>query len=189
MREDSDFDRLIDVALGTYAEADRDLERRVLVRIADERASGPRIPKLTRAAILTATACLLAVMTLRPKPPRPPEARASSRIPLQQAPQKAMRVETLTVRPENRLPHHALPESTVHLFAASRLPKREVFPTPQPLSPTERALANFAAHAPEAERKSFIDAQAQSDEPIHIAEIQIEAINIPPLESPDSNTN
>lgn len=54
-----------------------------------------------------------------------------------------------------------------------RLPKKELFPTPQPLSPEMQALVQFVARAPEAQRKQLIDAQAKLDAPITIAPLQI----------------
>jgi hypothetical protein len=64
------------------------------------------------------------------------------------------------------------------------LPKLDVFPTPQPLTPEEQALVAFAVRAPESERKSFIEAQRQAEAPLRIA-----AIEIPPIDSPDKDTN
>jgi hypothetical protein len=45
-----DFDRLIDVALGTYGNADSGLEQRVLVRISVSRTHPPRLGRMVRAA-------------------------------------------------------------------------------------------------------------------------------------------
>jgi hypothetical protein len=64
------------------------------------------------------------------------------------------------------------------------LPKREVFPTPQPLSPEEQAFVEFAARAPETERQLFIEAQKRDDAPLSIA-----AIEIQPLDPPDHGGN
>jgi hypothetical protein len=60
------------------------------------------------------------------------------------------------------------------------LPKLDVFPAPQPLTPQEQALVVFVAQAPETGRKAFAEAQQKIGTPISIA-----AIHIPPLESPD----
>jgi hypothetical protein len=64
------------------------------------------------------------------------------------------------------------------------LPKREVFPTPQPLSPEERAFANFVARSTETERQSFIEAQKRDDAPLSIAAIEIQPLDPP---SPGGN--
>jgi hypothetical protein len=57
------------------------------------------------------------------------------------------------------------------------LPKLDVFPTPQPLTPQESALAVVAKQAPIPLRKALIEAQMQEDAPVRIA-----AIHIPPIE-------
>jgi hypothetical protein len=64
------------------------------------------------------------------------------------------------------------------------LPKLNVFPTPQPLTPSEKALVTYIAHAPEAERNALVDAQKQMDAPLSIA-----AIDIQPLEPPEEGGN
>jgi hypothetical protein len=64
------------------------------------------------------------------------------------------------------------------------LPKLDVFPSPQPLSPEEKALVSFAARAPEPVRQALIDAQTQADAPLNIA-----AIEIQPLDPPDQGGN
>lgn len=60
-----------------------------------------------------------------------------------------------------------------HEARLPRLPKKELFPTPQPLSPELQALAQFVARAPEAQRRQLVDAQAKLDAPITIAPLQI----------------
>jgi hypothetical protein len=64
------------------------------------------------------------------------------------------------------------------------LPKLDIFPTPQPLSPQEQALADFAARAPKSERESLMAAQQKTAAPLHIAAIEIKPLNLP---SPDVN--
>ncbi|MFP5237192.1 MAG: hypothetical protein ACLGSD_14935 [Acidobacteriota bacterium] len=59
-----------------------------------------------------------------------------------------------------------------------RLPKKAVFPTPQPLSPEMQALAQFVARAPEAQRRQLIEAQAKLDAPITIAPLKIAPLEI-----------
>jgi hypothetical protein len=56
-------------------------------------------------------------------------------------------------------------------------PKLDVFPTPQPLTPQERALSSMATQAPVPLRKALAEAQTQEDTPVRIA-----AIHIPPIE-------
>lgn len=57
------------------------------------------------------------------------------------------------------------------------LPKQEVFPTPQPLSPQERALLSFVNQAPLALKEQMLAAQKQVDGPIEIADIQIKPLD------------
>ena len=56
-------------------------------------------------------------------------------------------------------------------------PKLDVFPTPQALTPQERALAVVAMQSPVPVRKALAAAQEQDDIPVHIA-----AIHIPPID-------
>jgi hypothetical protein len=60
------------------------------------------------------------------------------------------------------------------------LPKLDVFPTPQALTPEERALALVATRTPAPVRNALLAAQTQDDAPVRIA-----AIHIPPIEPPD----
>jgi hypothetical protein len=64
------------------------------------------------------------------------------------------------------------------------LPKLNVFPAPQPLSPEEQILARFVTEAPPAERAAFLDAQRQADSSLDIA-----TIHIPPLDPPVKGSN
>lgn len=185
-----DFDRLINAALGTYANADSGLEQRVLAHIAAERASTPRLRWMVWAAALSAAACLLLLMILiDARPRRSPVANEFNASPLQRAPKVEAPFEPRTVQRRSGLPHHAQPEVAAGKFVANRVPKRSVFPTPQPLSPAEQVLVDFAAQAPKAEREAFVGAQTQTAEPIAIAAIRITPIEIPPLEAPHPGTN
>jgi len=64
------------------------------------------------------------------------------------------------------------------------LPKLDVFPTPQPLTPEEQAVAISAFQIPAAEFQAVVVGQQQEDAPVSIA-----AINIQPLEPPDNGGN
>ena len=190
-----DFDRLIGAALSTYGDADAGLERRVLAHIAAAHSPAPRRGKIIWAAVLTAAAALLLLIVLvRVRPAHSPGTRAFNPHPTEQAPKAEARVEPRAGQRSNGTPHHGRRESTAGKPVAIDLPKEEMFPMPQPLSPAEHELAEFAAQAPKAERKSFIQAQEHLDEPIQtdsirIAAIRIDAIRIPPLESPQSGSN
>ncbi|HEY3628411.1 MAG TPA: hypothetical protein VGL00_19140 [Terracidiphilus sp.] len=64
------------------------------------------------------------------------------------------------------------------------LPKLDVFPTPQPLTPQEQALVVVAAQTPEPELRALIEAEKQNGQPFPIA-----AAHIPPLEPPDEGAH
>jgi hypothetical protein len=185
-----DFDRRINAALDTYANANSGLEQRVLARIVDGRASTPRLRWIVWAATLTATACLLLLMILmHARPARSPVANAFNRSPLQQMPNAEARFEPGTEQRRSGPPHHTKAQRAAGKFVNSRLPKRDFFPTPQKLSRGEQVLVDFAAQAPKAERNAFVDDQEQTFEPIAIAAIRIIPIQIPPLEQPHTGAN
>lgn len=181
MREDTDLDRLIDAALSTYADADSNLEQRVLARISLKPAP-PRRRWLAGAVALPAVACLLLFILLFGSKPH-------------HAPSGEISRTAGSGQPHAAMPRVAPPKSfsgrpaRQPKPASAQLPKRDIFPTPQPLSAAERALVEFATYAPEAERKSFVEAQKQLDEPIKMANIQIDTIRIPPLEPPQPGAN
>lgn len=192
MREDENFDRLIDAALGAYGEADPGLERRVLARIAAKRATSPRFGRMAWAVTLAAAAGLLLTMVLmRPRPAHAPAASARIAPALQQAPKEMARVEQHGGQRTGEARRLAHPRRATGRSIAVALPKQEVFPTPRPLSPEEQALVDFAARATVAERRSFVEAQAQPqpDKPISIAVIHIAPIEIRPLDSPQPGAN
>ncbi len=190
MREDSDLDRLIDVVLGTYAEADSGLERRVLARVGAGRTLKPRFGRMVWAAGLAAAVCLLLIFVLvHPRLVHAPDMNARNTPTLQRRPETAVRATPPIMQRRSGSTRKLRPEHGAVTSLDAGLPKQEMFPMPRPLSPEERALAEFAARAPEAERESLIEAQIQSDEPIAIAAIRIEPIQIPPLESPEAGAN
>jgi hypothetical protein len=76
-----------------------------------------------------------------------------------------------------------LPPAHAAANSASLL-KRDVFPTPQPLTRQEQALAVFAIRTPALELQALIEARKQDDAPVSIT-----AIDIQPLEPPDQGGN
>lgn len=190
MHEENDFDRVIHEALGAYGEADSGLERRVLARIAAEHSSVPWRGRSLWVALLTASACLLIVILLmHGRPASVPQANRIGPPTPHEAAKVTARVESPATQRVGRLRRVARPARTAGDPATEALPKQEVFPTPRPLSPAERVLVEFAARAPESERKSFIAAQDHLDEPIAIAAIRIAPIRISPLEPPQPGAN
>ncbi len=178
MREENDVERLIDASLSTYAAADPDLEQRVLARISAQSAPSRRRWLPWAVAFATAACVLLFILFFVSKNSNAPSVQTAA-----------------SPKPPATTPHIGPPASLPPVparrakTASLRLPKRDTFPTPQPLSPEERALAAFGAKAPESERQSFLLAQKHWDEPIHMANIHIDAISIPPLEPPQAGAN
>jgi hypothetical protein len=55
---------------------------------------------------------------------------------------------------------------------AESMPKKEVFPTPRPLSEQEQALVSFARRAPAAVKKAVIEDQQHWDDPVIVADLR-----------------
>ncbi len=191
MPDHDELDLLLRSALNTYADPgpESDLTRRILARISAEAAPAPPRRWLSWAIALPIAACLLALIVLSgPRPAHRPSGHAG------QTPTSRQSLIATAHPGLSSTPHHIpsrnsrnlKPQSHRAVFAAKAapLPKLDVFPTPRPLTPEEQALAVFAAHAPESERQSLIEAQANADAPLSIAAIQIQ-----PLEPPDQGAN
>ena len=190
MPEDRDLDRSIDEALGTYADSftDANLTGRVLVRLASERATRPRLRWLPWAVIaFPAAVCLLLFVYFGPGitkahvAPQVENARlhnpAGNSARLQ--PRAASTAE-ITRQFRRAAPRpHRLATAT----AAQPLPKLDVFPTPTPLTPQERALAVYVARAPQAERQAL----AQSEQELN--PLTVASMRVMPLETPDETAN
>ncbi len=199
MREKDDLDVLLDSALSTYADPGQDsrldsgldsgLAQRILARIAAVRESAERTPATRRrwlpwAIALPAAACVLLFIVLGPKIVQQPSSRttAVAHSPEQSA---ALSAPTTAARPEpvhrTRRPTSKAQSVPLHRAAPpTPLPKLDIFPTPQPLTPEERALVIVATQIPESQRQALVEAQRQGDEPLSVA-----AIHIPPLELPE----
>jgi hypothetical protein len=191
MHDHDDLDLLLRSALSTYGDPDSGLTRRVLARVSAEVAPAPSRRWLFWSLALPAAACLLLFVVLSsPKPTHQPSGLVRQTFPFQDLP----RITTHTEPSRAPQPAVALRSKATllkprpHRIAAGAkpapLPKLDVFPTPRPLTPEERALVIFAAQTPEAERKDLIEAQKQFDAPLSIA-----AIQIPPLEPPQEGKN
>ena len=186
MPERDELDTLIDSALSAYAEPRPGLERRMLARISGEVGRSSRRRRFLLALAAPVVACLLLFSYLFVKAPHSqpghmaytpaqPSAAHVARTPVHEPAPKL-----LSTTSGRRANHHKerVPQNTIPR------PKLDIFPTPHPLNPGEQALTSFAAQAPEADRKAFIEAQQQADAPLHIA-----AIHIKPLELPDEGKN
>jgi hypothetical protein len=186
-----DTDHMLDSALSTYAAPKPGLEDRILRSLATARTTpSGRHPLFTRRwlpwAIAVPIAAALALFFLPThRTPAPPGNYAQT-TPQSHLPSTPSRPpESSTARPTARAVHHppghGSPASEVAIRRA--LPKQNIFPSPQPLSSEEQALAAIAAHGPEQVRQSLIDAQV-TDAPITISAIQIQ-----PLTMPDAGQN
>lgn len=198
-KPDPEFELLLRSALATYAEpaSDSDLVHGILVRVAAEGVPAPARRWLPWAIAIPVAAGLLALVFLfgtrhmhipaqdgnqahisqrpfdttartgSPATPNSPATRDLSRTP---------RANAGVMRPR--------PRPALITAKSEPMPKLDVFPTPQPLTPAERALVAFAVRAPESERQSFIGAQEHFQEPVKIS-----AIEIQPIDSPDKGGN
>jgi hypothetical protein len=191
MHEDSHLDPLIERALSTYADADAGLERRVMARIAGERKPARGFGRIVWVGRLLAAACLLLVFAVvHHRPARAPLVNVHDAPKLLQAPlMTEAPILPRVSQQRQRFLHREQTENAGEKSAAARLPKQEMFPMQRPLSPEEQVLADFAAQAPETERKSLIETKEQMEKPIQLARIRIDGLNIPPLESPQAGTN
>lgn len=183
MRENDDLDLLLDSALKTYAESEASpsLEQRILARIAAEPSVAPRPRWHPWAIAVPLAACLLLVVLFMSQ-----KHRALNQIAVTPSATSSS-LAVLPAAPHPELAHHTKARS--HLkpvrpiqIANNRnvsLPKLDVFPTPQPLTPQEQALTAFAARAPAPKLQALLAAQNQSDAPLSIPHIPALAFGPP----------
>jgi hypothetical protein len=190
MREKDDLDFLIDSALSTYADPGpgSKLVDRVLVTLAAVRTETPRVRARWRSRLLPWAVAIpvsagLLFLWLSPRRDKPLPAserqEARSTAPGAIAPRLNSSSEVRPHVPRRHVIRSAQPASPVQAIQAAVLPKLDVFPTPQPLTPEERALALIATQIPLPAREALVEAQSLDAQPVRIAEIQI-----PPLEPP-----
>jgi hypothetical protein len=186
MPEHDELDLQIQQALTSYADPGREsgLEERILAKIAAESVHAPLRRWLPWAIALPIAAGLMVLLLLSAHRKAAPTQADHLRAPLAQQTEVAdVDRRALTApRPTQREkaggelgPSRA--RESITATTATPLPKLDVFPMPQPLSPEEQALAVFAARASEAERQSLIKSREQSDAPIRIAAIEIQPLN------------
>jgi hypothetical protein len=184
---DSVLDELIHASIATYGEPapDSELAQRILIRIAAEARPVASRRWLPWAVAVPIAACLIAFFTLfESRPVRTPASVTDqAHMPAQlhndlapDAPHQSQRENRKRSSGNDMRPHR-----TAVAAKAQSLPKLDVFPTPQPLTPAERALVEFTSRAPSSERKSLIAAQQQPDAPLTIAAIKIQPIELPEL--------
>jgi len=159
-----ELDQLIDSALAGYVDAEplAGLEQRVIdrVRLATRTRS---LVRWASAAVALATV-LLAVVATRPKPVQPLVGQAIR--PAVLLPGAVPQSQRQAERPAPRKQKSRNPATQ------TRLPKRDQFPTPAPLTAEERALIQLARFHPD-------EAQSPSElRPIEIAPIEIAPLQI-----------
>jgi hypothetical protein len=179
MHSDDRIDQMIESGLRSYADPPAIPETRlavaqVMARVTDEQP--PRLRRWQWAAPVAA--CLVVVFALglvwmlhAPRapqialvPPSPPVASVPSSSGSTSAP--------VQVHPRrvNRTVARAAKEQP--------LPKLDVFPTPEPLSPEEQALVAFAARTPRSVQQQVIAAEQHVADPINIAELTIRPLGV-----------
>ncbi|MGO9094276.1 MAG: hypothetical protein ACLQGV_03560 [Bryobacteraceae bacterium] len=169
-----ELDDLIDGAVRGYADASplEGLEERVLYRIHAAPAAR-RVPWTRRLGVAAPAlaALLLAVVVLRswwkPLPPtvNPVPGHATLNLPVFNSQSPAPR----------------------RIHPSRALPKRPSFPSPVPMTDEERALAGWARRAPQEVSQAFADLRKQSEEPVAIQPLAIQALLIEPLPSDGAN--
>ena len=177
MPENDPIDILIEAALSTYATPGPGLEQRVLASVSGARISTanyapeptPGRRWLPWAIALPVAASLLLSIVLVTPTPKPPPTVSVNRVPLPAA-------SIVRTAPPTK-PHHSASGNSRIAPAATPLPKLDVFPTPQPLTPQEQALAVFAAKTPLPKLHALADAQMQADAPLNIAAIDIQPLD------------
>jgi hypothetical protein len=195
MHDDRDeLDRILDSALTTYADpgADSGLDSRILGRIALQAAPTPRRRWLPWAiALPVAGSLLFFAMLFRPGAnhtpssstqqaqvtPQPPAA------PAQAAHQQAPRAASIG-RAAAPL-HKSHPRRIAVAARLTRLPKLDVFPTPQPITPQVQNLAQSVARMSQSQRHALTQSQPQ-EVPFTVASmhsLSIASIPAPPVES------
>jgi len=183
----SELDALIRSSIATYGQPapNSELAKRILIRIAAEPEQAATRRWLPWAIALPVAACLITIfMLFETRPVHAPAGLTNrAQIPAQlhdniapgEPHQTQHENKKTLVQPELR-PRLAMADSKTQ-----PLPKLDVFPTPQPLTPEERALVQFVAHAPAAERKALLEEKEQPDAPLTIAAIKIQPIEMPEL--------
>jgi hypothetical protein len=178
----NDLDSVLDSALATYALPRPGYEERLLQSLA-ARGRAPAVRRhrwLPWAIAMPAAACLLMALGLWLQP-HPQRVETTQRAGTAPPVAHAVQPESAAVSPaspERRLrrTRSGLRSTQVSLAA---LPKREVFPAPQPLTPAEQAFVRYVATAPEKERRALLEAQKQQDAPLEISAIKISPVTIP----------
>lgn len=183
MPENDSLDLLIDSALSTYAGPDSGFERRILARIAALPAVSSRPRRLLWSVAIPVAVCLSILIALVVFKPVHQSATHAMQHPRARQPLVAVAHPTPALRAkpsENRaLRLHSVAKEV-------SLPELEVFPTPEPLTSQEQALAVYAARTPAPALRALATAQ-QHDDAAELAEIAAMQVHAP--QPPEGNAN
>lgn len=205
--QSDDLDKLLQEGLESYCDAEplAGLEERVLRHVRDRRT----VLRWTWFGWAAATACTCLVLMVVFELARDGYRQAGSlrstiaTAPLSSEPRvdRGTAAEKATPHLSNEVAANVPERQVVHAHSAramvslarkakpEELPKLEVFPTPHPLSPEERALVEFVNQHPK-EAAQLVDAERRSSEPIQIAAIHIEPLNTDgPQQEEEKNAN
>jgi len=191
MQDREDLDLQLDAALATYADPEQNshLAAQILTAIAPVR---PVIPPRRQWAIGVPAFAALLLAAFFPLRHFPTHHHAESTA-TASAPKIASEIASRTTPTQpnqvavSRPPQKAAKARRARIqppVEEAFLPKQEVFPTPTPLTPQERALAALVNRNPGDIRQSVAETEQQSIEPLRIA-----AIHIPPLNPPEKGEN
>ncbi len=197
MRERDQLDLLIDSAAASYGEPPAELEDRVLQALTVARATNslmPETPRIQRRWMpwliaLPVAACLLLVLFIQLRGSNhhtQAEVPSSAKMPTGSSKAQVMAHTgpPSTIVDTGRTRRRAVASATVPETERAALPKLDVFPTPRPLTPEERALSVYSGRAPKPELEALARAQTQDEKPFPIA-----ASHIPPLPPSDEDKN
>ncbi|HUY94347.1 MAG TPA: hypothetical protein VMU71_03580 [Terracidiphilus sp.] len=188
MTDRDELDRRLDSALSAYAVPGPDFEERLLssIALADRARPARRRPWLSWAIAISAAACLLIALSffLHPRQRQTGNAQQARSAPVPREKQQEQAAAAPASTEGRRQGTRSVARNTPRAASVelAKLPKRDVFPTPQPLSPAEQAFVRYVAAAPEKDRRALIEAQAQQDAPLEISAIKIAPLTI---SSPD----
>ena len=188
LHSDAEFDHQLQSALNTYADPgqDWDITQRVLAHAAAEHVHKKARGWLPWAVALPVAACFIVLTLVTGSRPtrnitdRTSQARVTQPKPIDIRGDGPSSITILASARYGKAPRAILhPAQPATRGRTRRLPKLDVFPAPQPLTPGEEELVAYIAHAPESELQSLIDAQKQIDAPLSIAAIEIHPLRPP----------
>jgi hypothetical protein len=188
MRDD-ELDLLINDSLTTYGEPRSGLETRILSRVTAAREAATHRPNhrwLVWVLAVPVAACVILLFTIpnrrQAHPNVAPRTYEQDHHPIAKV--QSAPPEILSVPPRRRSsnPHPMSVSTTARTDSA---PKLDVFPSPQPLGDQENALVALASRTDSPEtQQALTEAKEQSEKPLEIS-----AIHIPPITTPDEGSN